>query len=174
MEQLHKRFTDEQVKELLKRYVSKEIEREYIQQILGVKRRRFFCLVKQYTDNPVSFSIKYSRAGHTRSIEPAIEKNILKELAIDKKLIEDKNVPLKYYNYSYIQPRLEDDYKQIVSLPTIIVRAKKYHFYDPQPKRKTHDRMALTNHVGELIQHDSSVHKWSPYVKEMVSYHDDR
>jgi hypothetical protein len=167
MEQLHKRFTDEQVKELLKRYVSKEIEREYIQQILGIKRRRFFCLVKQYTDNPASFSIKYSRTGHTRSIEPAIEKNILKELAIDKKLIEDKKVPLKYYNYSYIQTRLEDDYKQTVSLPTIIGRAKKNDFYIPRkPSKKLHDREVLTNHVGELIQHDSSHHLFSPYSGE--------
>ena len=165
MEQLHKRFTAEQVKELLQRYVKREIKREYIQQILGIKRRRFFVLAKKYTENPNTFSIDYSRTGKTRSIDPAIEKNIIKELTIDKKLIRDRNVPLKSYNYSYIQDRLESNYRQTVSLPTIIDRAKKNDFYMPRkPGKKIHDREVLTNHVGELIQHDSSYHLWSPYA----------
>lgn len=29
-----------------------------------------------------------------------------------------------------------------------------------------HDREVLTNYIGELIQHDSSYHRWSPYVDE--------
>lgn len=165
MEQLHKRFTDAQVKELLQRYVRREIKREYIQQILGIKRRRFCALVRDYTDNPNKFSISYLRTGKTRSIDPAIEGNIIKELTVDKKLIENKNVPLKVYNYSYIQDRLEDKYRQKVSLPTIIDRAKKNDFYiQRKPGKKPHDREVLTNHVGELIQHDSSYHLWSPYA----------
>jgi len=42
MSQLHKRFTSDQVKELLERYVKNEIERKYIQEILGIRKRRFF------------------------------------------------------------------------------------------------------------------------------------
>lgn len=165
MQQLHKRFTDEQVKELMKRYINREIKRKYIQQILTIKRRRFFVLVKKYIKNPNTFSIDYSRTGKTRSIDPAIEKNIIKELAIDKKLIKNKKVPLKSYNYSYIQSRLDDKYRQIVSSPTIIDRAKKNNFYmQRKPGKKIHDREVLTNHVGELIQHDSSYHLWSPYA----------
>lgn len=136
MEQLHKRFTNEQVKELLQRYVDRKIKREYIQQIFGIKRRQFFVLVKKYTENPNTFSIDYSRTGKTRSIDPDIEKNIIKELTIDKKLIKDKNVPLKSYNYSYIQDRLESNYRQKVSLPTIIDRAKKNDFYIPRKPAK--------------------------------------
>jgi hypothetical protein len=165
MRQLYKRLQDEQVKELLQRYVDRKIKREYIQQILGIKRRHFFVLVKKYTENPNTFSINYSRREKTRSIEPNIEKNIIKDLAMDKNLINDKNVPLKSYNYSHIQNRLESNYHQKVSLPTIIDRAKKYDFYIPRkPGKKIHDREVLTNHVGELIQHDSSYHQWSPYA----------
>ena len=46
MSQLHKRFTSDQVKELLERYLRNELERTYIQEILGIGRRRFFTLVK--------------------------------------------------------------------------------------------------------------------------------
>ena len=52
MAQLHKRFTDEQIKELLSRYVKREIKRRHIQEILGIRRRRFCDLVRQYLTNP--------------------------------------------------------------------------------------------------------------------------
>ncbi len=86
----------------------------------------------------------------------------MKELRFEKKLIQDKTVPLNSYNYSYIRDQLDKK----VSLPTIIDRAKRYGFYLKKPERKIHDREVLTNHVGELIQHDSSYHKWSPYAPE--------
>jgi hypothetical protein len=58
MSQLHKRFTSEQVKELLDRYTKNEIERNYIQEILGIKRRRFFVLLKQYKEHPEHFTVQ--------------------------------------------------------------------------------------------------------------------
>jgi hypothetical protein len=59
----------------------------------------------------------------------AIEKNVLKDLSIEKKLIGDKQIPLHSYNYSYIKDRLQTVYDQKVSVPTIIDRAKKKGFY---------------------------------------------
>ena len=166
MAQLHKKFTDEQIKEFIERYLNKEIERAYIQEILGIKKRRFFILVKKYRENPETFSIQYTRSTKTRKIPQSTERNILRELKVEKKLIQDKNVPLRSYNYSYIKDHLEKKYKQKVSLPTIIDRAKKNDFYLKKPKRTIHDREVLTNYTGEIIQHDSSHHKWSPYAKE--------
>jgi hypothetical protein len=162
---LHKKFTDSQVKELIERYLKKEIERKYIQEILGIKKRRLFELVKLYRENPVKFSIKYIRKTKNR-ISQAAEKNIIKELKVDKGLIENKDVPLGRYNYSYVKTQLEKEYKQKVSLPTIIDRAKKNGFYlKKKPKKKLHDREVITNYTGELIQHDSSLHLFSPLAK---------
>ena len=45
MAQLHKKFEDHQIKELICRYLTKEIERNYIQEILGIGKTRFFALV---------------------------------------------------------------------------------------------------------------------------------
>lgn len=61
MAHLHKRFKDSQVKALLERYGKREIERKYIEQILGIKRRRFCELVKKYKEDPDTFTIKYKR-----------------------------------------------------------------------------------------------------------------
>ena len=166
MAQIHKKFTDDQVKELLEKYLRKEVGRKYLQEILGINKTRFFALVKAYCDNPLQFSIQYVRKGKTRAIPEAVEINILKELSIEKKLIGDKNVPLRSYNYSYIKDRLKKEYRQEVSLPTIIDRAKKNDFYLKKSKRTAHDREVLTNYAGELIQHDSSYHLWAPSTGE--------
>jgi len=166
MSQLHKRFTSEQVKEFLDRYLMNEIERKYIQEILGIKRRRFFVLLKQYKENPQHFTVQYQRTRAPRTISPVIEQTILKELSIDKKIIQNKEIPLKSYNYSYIKDRLRVTYHQKVSLPTIIDRAKKHGFYLKKPKKTAHDREVLTHYVGELIQHDASHHLWAPASQE--------
>jgi hypothetical protein len=166
MSQLHKRFTSEQVKELLERYLKNEIGRTYIQEILGIKRRRFFVLMKLYKENPEHFGVQYQRTKAPRSISPVIEQNILKELSIDNKAIQNKEIPLKSYNYSYIKDRLRVTYHQKVSLPTIIDRAKKHGFYLKKPKKTAHDREVLTRYVGELIQHDASHHLWAPASRE--------
>jgi hypothetical protein len=166
MSQVHKRFTPDQVKELLERYSNNEIERKYIQEILGIKKSRFFMLLKQYKENPQHFTTRYQRTTPPRIISAEIEQNILKELTIEKKIIQDKEIPLKSYNYSYIRDRLKGRYRQKVSLPTIIDRAKKHGFYLKKPKRSLHDREVLTRYVGELIQHDSSFHLWAPAAQE--------
>jgi hypothetical protein len=166
MSQLHKRFTSEQIKELLERYLKNEIERKYIQAILGIKKRRFFMLLKRYKENPQHFTTQYQRATPPRIISPEIEHNILRELIIDKEIIQNREIPLKSYNYSYIKDRLREMYHQKVSLPTIIDRAKKHGFYLKKPKRTLHDREVLTRYVGELIQHDASHHLWAPAAQE--------
>jgi len=168
MSQLHKKFTDAQVKELFARYSKNEIPRRYVQEVLGIKERRFFALVKRYRKNPDTFSIGYQRREPTRQISEQTEKAILKELAIEKKIIEDKENPVRRYNYSYIKDLLVE-HNQSVSLSTIIDRAKTYGFYLKRTKQATHDREVLTHYAGELIQHDASLHLWAPAAGEKWS-----
>jgi len=163
---LHKKFPDKQVKSLLEKYFSQEVELSYILDILGIKRRRFFYLLEKYREDPESFSIAYSRKKSPRRISREIEENILKELRIEKSIIKNQDMPIRSYNYSYIRDQLWSKYQQKVSLPTIIDRAKKHNFYLPRKRRKSHDREVLTNYIGEFIQHDACSHKWSPYVNE--------
>lgn len=166
MAQLHKKFTDAQVKELIIRYLNKEIERDYIQNILGIGKTRFFALVKNYRKCSDSFSIEYIRKNSTNKITAEVENNIIAELKIENELISDPAIPIRSYNYSYIKDIIETRYNQKVSLPTIINRAKKEGFYLGKRQKSVHDREVLTNYAGELIQHDSSHHKWSPYAKD--------
>jgi hypothetical protein len=165
MSQLHKRFTSDEVKELLERYLKKEVQRSYIQEILAIKKRRFFTLINQYREDPEHFSIQYQRATPAR-ISPEVEQNLLRELTIERGIIQDKEIPLKSYNYSFIKDHLRKKYRQKVSVTTVIRRAKKHGFYLKKPKRTIHDREVLTRYVGELIQHDASYHLWAPAAQE--------
>ncbi len=166
MTQLHKKFVDEQVKNLFARYLNKEIDRKYIQEILGISKARFFILLRDYRKDPESFSIQYRRVSKPK-LNKIAEGTLIKELKIEKSMIENKDIPVWKYNYSYIKDRLESGYQEKVSLTTIIKRAKDNDFYLPKkPKKTIHDREVLTNYTGELIQHDSSFHLWSPSVKE--------
>ena len=162
--QLHKNFTDDQVKSLFEKYSKGEIKLNYILQILRIKRSRFFELLTKYRNDPDNFSIQYERNTSNYRIDREIETNIIQELQIEKDLIKAKEVPIKYYNYSYLKDLLEQKYNQKVSLPTIIDRAKRNNFYFLRSKRKAHDREVITNYPGELIQHDSSHHLFAPYA----------
>lgn len=165
--QIHKKFSDEQIKDLMQRYLNKELKRQHIQEVLGIGQTRFFALIKSYRQNPLEFSIQYKRHQATRSINPAIEKNIITELQFGKELINNKAAPIWSYNYSFIKNELKKRYKQTVSLPTIISRAKQHGFYIQRSKKsKAHTREVITNNVGELIQHDSSLHLWAPAAKQ--------
>ena len=164
--QLHKNFTDGQVKSLFEKYSKKEIKLNYILQILRIKRSRFFELLTRYRKDPDNFSIQYKRNTSNYRIDREIEANIIRELMIEKGLIKNKDIPIKWYNYSYIKDLLEQKYNQRVSLPTIIDRAKRNNFYFLRPKRKAHDREVITNYPGELVQHDSSHHQFAPYARK--------
>lgn len=164
MKQLHTKFTDLQIKEIIGRYLKKEIERKYIQKILGIKKTRFFALVKRLKNDPDNFTVQYTRKTPTRKLSKEIEKNIIRQLKIEKQMLQNKKVTLKCYNYSYIRDYLKDNYNQIVSVPTIIKRAKINGFYFKKSKKNTHNREVLTDNIGELVQHDSSHHQFSPFA----------
>jgi hypothetical protein len=164
MTQLHKRFTDDQVKVLLQGYGKHLLTRSEVQKILGIGKTRFFALLKAYRSDPERFSIAYERNSPGRlsvTVEQAIEHELLREKAI----VEDKRLPISGYNYSALRDRLGQQGIH-VSVNTIIDRAKRLGCYQARKKRKAHTREVLTEAIGALIQHDSSLHLWSPYATE--------
>ena len=48
MDQIHKRFTTEQVKVLLKGYYQGMLDRTAVEEVLGIGKTRFFALLRQY------------------------------------------------------------------------------------------------------------------------------
>jgi len=107
-------------------------------------------------------SIAYHRRSPGR-ISAEVDQTIRQELGREKVLVGDKRLPISSYNYTALRDRLEQKGIQ-VSVNTIIKRAKEEECYHPRRKRKIHDREVVTTAIGELIQHDASLHKWSPFA----------
>lgn len=165
--QLHKRFSNEQVKEILRKYEAREMKAKEAIHYLEIGSSRFYQLVTDYEEDQSNFSINYARQKSNNRIDPKIEKNITKELKFEKeKIIDNPEVPTNRYNYTYIKDQIKEKYNQKVSVPTIINRAKQQGYWQGKPPKKIHDREVITNYVGELIQHDASHHLFSPDARE--------
>lgn len=165
MAQIHKQFSSEQIKVLLQAYEAGHLSRDEIERTLGISKTRFFALLKQYREDPESFSIRYERSS-PRRLSAEVEEKIRLELQREKELVENQELPISGYNYAALNDRLKKQGIR-VSTTTLIQRAIQEGCYLPK-KRKTerHDREVLTSTIGDLIQHDASFHKWSPYAEE--------
>jgi hypothetical protein len=152
------------VRMLLQSYNQGQIRRADVQEMLSVGRARFFVLLKDYRQDPQGFSITYQRTTPAK-LGAEVEAELTEALLREKEIVADPNLPISSYNYTAIQDRLAEKGIQ-VSLTTIIRRAKKLGCHTPRRKRKTHDQEVLTASIGALIQHDSSLHQWSPYAQE--------
>ena len=164
-QQIHKKFSNEQVVAILENYLAKEITAKEAMEKLELKRSQFFNLAADYRDSAKDFSIKHKGNPGNRRISEDTTSLIIKELKKEKALIDNKDMPIKFYNYSAVKDALGE---VAVSLPTIISLAKANNYYLEKPKRKFHDREVLTNLIGELLQHDSSIHLWSPYMDKKL------
>ena len=164
MDQLHKRFTAEQVKVLLKGYDQGSLTRADVQEVLGVGKTRFFALLKQFQQEGETFTLEYHRQT-PKHLSSETEEAIQQALMLEKELVEDPQLPISTYNYSAMRDRLKEK-GHPVSATTITKRAKTLDCYIPARKHKTHTREVITAAPGALIQHDASTHQWSPYANE--------
>lgn len=163
--QLHKRLTEEQVKTILEHYLAKEISLSNALENLSIGKVRFFALLNRYQANPDTFTIQPpKKTNDHRKISSKAEQVIINELKKEQKLILNKEIPIRFYNYSAVRDDILDKHGIKISVPTIISRAKQQGYYVIKPERKAHDREVITNFAGELVQHDSSHHLWSPFM----------
>jgi hypothetical protein len=122
---LRKLFSADQVKEVFRRYLARQIGVDQASAMLKIRRRQFFKLLKLYRHRPESFSLQYTRKTPPRRIDAKAEAKITQELKRETEIIRDTRNPVRFYNYSYVKEILEKKHKVHVSLPTIIDRAKK-------------------------------------------------
>lgn len=161
-QQIHKKFSDEQVIAILENYLAKEISAKEAMEKLELRKSQFYNLAVNYQDGSRNFTIKHKGNHGNRRISEKAESAIVAELRSEKKLIDNKNISIRYYNYSVVRDELKTKHNVEVALSTIINKAKANGYYLSKPTIKIHDREVL------LLQHDSSHHLWSPYMKEKL------
>jgi len=166
-EQIHRRFTDDHIKLLLDLYLKKTIDLPHALQELECSKRRFYQLLRNYREAPERFTIAYARNKPNRRLPEIIEQAIKEELLIDRQLIRDRETTIRGYNYAFIRDRIKKNFSYKISAQTVRNRAKKWGYYiQKRNKVKALPREVVTEAAGMLLQHDSSQHKWSPYVED--------
>ncbi len=168
-EQIHKRFTTEQVKIILDWYEHGGLKAEEAAERLGCKISRFYILLRRYRQNAKGFNIAYpEKQGHNQ-ISKQLIGSIRTELGKGKELIENRDIPVNSYNYAAIRDEVCRKTSQIVSAETVRQRAIDWGYTCPKPPKKIHDREVITTAPGILLQHDSSHHLWAPLAEEKWS-----
>ncbi|MFC1972301.1 hypothetical protein ACFLVE_02710, partial [Chloroflexota bacterium] len=112
------------------------LDRPAIEETLGISKSTFFVLLREYRHNSDEFSLSYHRETPTR-IPARVEKEIEKELLLQKNLLNDSTLPITTYNYSAIRDRLAGQ-GIVVALSTIIDRAKSLDCYQAIPRDWNH------------------------------------
>lgn len=161
--QLHRRFSDKEVQRILTQYEEERLDLGAALLLLKVGRSRFFELCTAFRTNPDTFTIRYERVSPLR-ITTTTEQLIVQELKKEKKLIDNPAIPITQYNYSAVRDAIVQAQGSAPSLHTIISRAHAQGFFKEKPKKKIHDRVVETDYPGQLLQHDSSLHLWSPLL----------
>ena len=162
--QIHKQFSDNEVKQYFKWYEDRVLTKSEVLQVLGIKDSRFYVLLARFRNKPKEFSVAYSRVVKTHVLPSVVVKRIRKELEIERGFIQNPAMPIVFYNYAAIRDAVENSTGQSLSAQTVINYARRWGFYIERPKGKGHTREVLTDSVGMLLQHDASLHQWSPYV----------
>ena len=105
MSQLHKNFTDDQIKVLFTGYCQGQLNRAEVQDVLKIDKSQFFKLLKTYRQDPDGFTVAYQRKSPGRlsaEVEAEIEQALLRE----KALVDDPDLPISGYNYTALRDRL--------------------------------------------------------------------
>ncbi len=97
MDQLHKRFTVDQVRGLLQGYRQGTMSRAEVEGMLNIGKTRFFTLLKEYQQSPAIFAITYERGTPAR-LSDSVEASIQKALLREKELMDDPRLPISDYN----------------------------------------------------------------------------
>ncbi len=68
MAQLHKRFSDEQIRVLFQGYCQGQFSRVDLQEMLDIGKTRFFALLSEYRRDPETFTIVYQELRHSQVV----------------------------------------------------------------------------------------------------------
>lgn len=106
MSQIHKRFSDDQVRAFFQSYCQGTLSRADVEEVLEIGKTRFFSLLKKYRQNPDGFSLTYVRSSPAKlSVEEEAE--IKQALLEEKRIVEDPDLPISGFNTA-IRDRLSE------------------------------------------------------------------
>jgi hypothetical protein len=100
------------------------MSRDEVLNKLGLKRRRFYTLLKAYRAGTLRSVTPPKRANTHRKVVSTVEVAIRRELETEKRLIKNPDMPVKTYNYAAVRDSVVEKTGYRVSAQTVRNRAK--------------------------------------------------
>jgi len=97
---LHKKYNDDFVQSIFQKYMSKDLSIKQVLDIQEIRKTGFFELLQKY------------KRKTTKRISKGLEEIIISELIREKKLIDNRDIPIRNYNYSYIRDQVTPQWLQ--------------------------------------------------------------
>ena len=134
-------------------------------QLLEIGKSRFSEIYKQYQKDPDKFDINYERHKVTRKVGSEIDEVIAIELRKEKEIIENPQInTVQNFNFYSLKDEIKRNYKIVIAANTIRNKAINWGFYKPGQREEKIYIEFEAGGFGVLWQHDTSTHKWSPYM----------
>ena len=98
MRKIHKKFSSEQVKEVLDKYEKSIFKKQITEQLLGIKLSQFFNLLKGYRNDKAKFSIDYRRSTNTNENET---ERLILYFRVHLRILNRKEISIKTGIFMY-------------------------------------------------------------------------
>lgn len=163
-QQLHKRLDVVFIKEIFSEYIAKSISLTKALSELSLSRSRFYKYLKKYKENPEGFSISYSRNTPNRGYNEREQK--IMEFCINEEfnLVSQHKGVVLTVNFVALSTDIFDEYSLKVSPETLRQKAIQMNLHKVSTRNQKIFREVKTSKIGRLFQHDTCVHKWSPFM----------
>lgn len=165
-QQLHKRLDVVFIKEIFSEYIAGSISLTNALSELSLSRSRFYKYLKKYKENPEGFSISYKRkTANRRYTEREIK---IMEFCIQEefRLLHKYSGVVLAVNFVALSIDIFDEYTLKVSPETLRQKAIKMKLHNVSTKKQKIFREVKTSKIGRLFQHDTCIHKWSPFMEK--------
>lgn len=159
---LHKTTNIETVRQCCACYENHSLTLDDCLGQLGIKRRRFYQLLRTYRAGTLT-SLQPKRSTAHLRLPQTTDDRIRAELDKEKELITNKDSTIRFYNYQAVTDTVNEQLKTPISAQTIRNRAKDWGYWLGRPlPQRAHTRVVMTTASGMLLQHDASTHLYAP------------
>lgn len=161
--QIHKRLPKDFVKDVIRTFCEREIEKEQVCELLGLSRSGLYWWREKYlvcTKEGKEFKLYNRENKPTRSFPKEVQDFLREELYyINHCEGRFKN----RFNFAFLAERAEKKFGRPFNRNSIRRFALRYNYYEAKPdeKKKVYIRFE-TPGPGFLFQHDTSHHIWLP------------
>lgn len=170
MKQLTKRLPLDFIITTIQDFTNRKITEREACNLLTIKRARLYRIASKLKKQ--GFSRKVLIHGNVGRINYRYTPNETRFLTSELKYIAQESENFQgEFNFAYLAEKFEREFGKKTYRSSIRLFAIREGFYKPREKKEIKVfRRFDTGNIGQLYQHDTSVHRWIPYLSRLFDF----